>query len=362
MTSVVYGGLDVHKESIVAFLFSPETGEFREAQLGNDRQQLRQAITQWSELGTLRLCYEASNAGYVIKRWCDEWEVGCEVIAPSLIPRAPGDRVKTDRRDARKLATLYAAGALTAIHVPSEAEEQVRALLRMRAELTRDMTRTKNRVANHLSRLGLHYKLGRKSWTQTYRRWLNGLSLSAMDDVILQAHLQTLDHLECQRAGLDARIEEASRWPVYAENVQRLLCLRGIQVYSAMVLLTEIGDIRRFPTAPQLMSYFGLVPSEDSTGPHRHTGAITKAGNAYARWILGQAAQNQRRRPGRSQRLHKQWQSQPAEVVAIARKAERRLHHKFWKIASRKESSIAATAVAREMAGFVWALLSLPTH
>jgi transposase len=169
--------------------------------------------------------------------------------------------------------------------------------------------------------------------------------------------LENLDALQAQREQLDGRIEAIAQTPPYATKVGRLMCLRGIALYSAMVLVTEIGDARRFPTAPHLMSYLGLVPREHSSGGRRCTGAITKTGNPRPRWILGQAAWNQRFRPGTSARLRKHWRSQPPEVVAIARKAQKRLNHKFWSIACRKEAKIAATAVAREMAGFVWALL-----
>lgn len=178
--------------------------------------------------------------------------------------------------------------------------------------------------------------------------------------MILNMHLDTLNHLELQRQELDDKIAAIAEEPAYREGVQRLLCLRGIQVYSAMVLLTEIGDIARFGSAPQLMSYFGVVPSENSSGETRRLGGITKTGNSRGRWILGQAAWNQTRRSG-SQRLRKQWRTQSPEVVAIGRKAEKRLHDRFWRIAARQERAVAATVVARELAGFVWAILSEPS-
>jgi transposase len=358
MASVVYGGLDVHKGTIVAFLFSRETGEIVEQTIPNDRKRLLRAVRRWQEMGELRLCYEASGAGYVLKRWLDAEGVACDVIAPSKTPRAPGERVKTDRRDARKLAQLHAAGLLTTVRTPSVEEEQVRAVVRLRYEVTQDMTRVKNRVVKHLGRLGIRYQEGR-NWTQKHRRWLASLSLDPAEALILRMHLDTLNHLEVQREEIDREIERLAATAPYAEGVQRLMCLRGIGLYSAMVLLTEIGDIRRFGGAPQLMSYFGLIPSEDSSADHRRLGVITKTGNWRARWILGQAAWKQRYRPG-SERLRRHWKTQPLELVAIGRKAEKRLNHTYWKIALRKDRRIAATAVAREMAGFVWALLSEP--
>lgn len=355
MGSIVYGGLDVHKETIVACLIHSGTGEMLQEEVRNEREHLVRAVRRWAELGELRLCYEASGGGYVLKRWLDGEGVHCEVIAPSTVLRRAGKRIKTDRRDARTLARQYAGGLLSVVRTPSEVEERARAVVRLHDELTRDMTRTKNRILKHLARLGRRYE-GGHNWTQEHRRWLGRLVLAADEELILRSHLSTLDHLQVQLEAVDERIAALAQEAPYAQGVARLTSLRGIGLYSAMVLLTEIGDIRRFASAPQLMSYFGLVPSESSSGEHRRLGSITKAGNSRARWVLAQAAWNQTR-PLRGERLHKHWQRQPLEVVAIARKAGKRLHQKFWKIATRTERKIAATAVARELAGFVWAIL-----
>lgn len=358
MCSIVYGGLDVHKDTIVACLIVQGTGEILGEEFPNDQTRLQRAVRRWSKLGELRLCYEASGAGFVIKRWLDDVGVHCDVIAPSLIPRAPGERVKTDKRDARKLATLYAGGVLQAIRVPDQEEETVRALVRLHDEITRDMTRSKNRVLKYLATLGFYYREG-NNWTTRHRTWLNGLSLTPIQQLILQTHLDELDNLRGQLEGIDRKIEELAHTERYWEQAQRLLSLKGIGLYSAMVLLTEIGDVHRFPDAPHLMGYFGLVPREYSSGESRRTGKITKAGNSRARWVLTEAAWNQVSKPGNCMRLKKHWRSQPAEVVAIGKKAEKRLHDKFWKVALRKDRRTAATAVAREMAGFIWAVLTL---
>jgi len=357
MSSVFHVGLDVHADSIVAYLLDQETGQFCEDRVPNDRTKLQRAVARWSKLGTLKVCYEASSVGFVIKRWMAEWGVDCQVVAPSLIPRAPGRRVKTDRNDARQLSKLYGSGLLTVVNAPSEEEEGVRGLVRYRGQITQDMTRTKNRVLKHLSRLGVRYTEGKRNWTHKHRQWLAKLTLAPTDSLVLASHLRTLAHLECEREAIDEEIEKIASTAAYAEKVAWLTCLKGIAQYSAMVLITEIGDIHRFPTAPQIMSYFGLVPSEHSTGLTRHTGPITKTGNRRARWILGQAAWNQRSIPGGSKMLRQHRRGQPTEVVAIARKAERRLHRQYWKIANRKNPKTAATAVARELAGFVWAIL-----
>lgn len=358
MSSIVYGGLDVHKKSISAYLICTETGEIVSEEVPNEQERLLRAVHRWSKLGELRLCYEASGAGFVIKRWLDAAGVHCEVIAPSLIPKAPGDRVKTDKRDARKLAALYRAGLLRPVRVPDHEEETVRGLVRLREDMTRDMTRTKNRILKYLATLGFYYTEG-KNWTQKHRAWLRGLSLDPVQRLIVDTHLEELDALDSRRQGIDRRIEEIAQSEPYRQKVQRLTSLRGIGLYSAMVLITEIGDARRFAKAPQLMSYFGLVPREDSSADSRRTGGITKAGSSRGRWILTQAAWNQMSRPGSCERLRKHWRSQPAAVVAIAKKAEKRLHDKFWKVLSRKDRKTAVTAVAREMVGFVWAILTL---
>ena len=307
----------------------------------------------------MRICYEAGSAGYVIQRWLTEAGFHCEVIAPSLVPKAPGERVKTDKRDARKLVMLYAAGLLQPVHVPSPEDETVRALVRLRQDLTRDMTRIKNRVTKYLGTMGHHYRERKETWTQRHRAWLRALPLDTIQELIVRTHLDQLDTLTERRQAIDLKIEEIASSEPYREKVGRLMCLRGIQVQSAMGLLMEVIDPRRFATAPQLMSFFGLVPKEHSSGDSRHRGGITKTGRSRARWILGQAAWNQRTKPGNSVRLRKHWKTQPEAVVRIAKKAERRLHDKFWKIAVRKDSKIAATAVAREMAGFVWAILTV---
>lgn len=357
MVSMVYGGLDVHKESITACLVCQDTGEVVSEQLVHDRGKLLRAVRRWSKLGELRLCYEASGAGFVLKRWLDAVGVHCDVIAPSLIPKAPGDRVKTDRRDARQLALLYRAGLLTPVRVPDQEEENARSLVRLREDLTKDCVRLKNRIGKYLRLLGHSYHGA--SFTLKHRRWIDDLPVEPVQRVIIQSYLAQLDHLLEQQREIDGRIEQLASSERYRVGVQRLMSLKGIGRYSAMVLLTEIGDARRFSTPVPLMSYFGLVPRESSSGERRRTGSITKAGNHHVRWILVEAAWHQMGKTGASVRLRKHWQSQPAAVVAIGKKAEKRLHHKFWTVAMRKDRKTAVTAVAREMAGFVWALLTL---
>lgn len=356
--SIIYGGLDVHKGSVSVYLLNASSGEVVREQVPNERERLLRAAKRWGKLGELRLCYEASGAGFVVKRWMEEVGVHCEVIAPSLVPRAPGDKVKTDKRDAAKLAILYRGGLLQVVRAPSEQEETVRALVRLRQQISVDIIRAKNRILKYLRTLGQVYRAG-QNWTQRHRRWIGGLPLDPLQRLILGTHLDELDGLISSRKQIEGKIAEIADAEPYRELVQRLLSLRGINVLSAMVLLTEIGDAKRFAKPVQLMAYLGLVPREHSSGDRRYTGSITKTGNHYARWILTEAAWNQMARPGNCRRLLRHWPTQPLWVVAVAKKAERRLHHKFWKVASRKDRKTAVVAVAREMVGFIWALLTL---
>lgn len=356
--SIIYGGLDVHKASISVCLLDGRTGEVMTEQLVNDQKHVLAAARRWAKRGELRLCYEASGAGFVLQRWFGGMGVHCAVIAPSLVPKAPGERVKTDKRDARRLATLYRAGLLTPVRVPGEAEETVRALVRLRGQLTVDVTRVKNRIHKYLRTLG-HVYPGKGYWGKKHRDWLGHLALGDIERLIVGTHLEALDALVSRRTAVERRIEEVACAEPYREGVGRLKSLRGVGTLTAMVLLTEIGDARRFAGAPQLMAYLGLVPREASSGQSRHTGAITKAGNHHVRRVLVEAAWNQTGKPGGSRRLRQHWQAQPSAVVAVAQKAERRLHSKFWQVAIRKDSKTAAVAVAREMVGFIWALLCL---
>ena len=356
MDSIAYGGLDVHKDTIVAYVFNRETGEVISEEVRNDKPKVLKAVRRWCKLGELRLCYEASGAGFVLKRWLDSEKVDCQVIARSLIPKAPGDKVKTDKRDARRLAMLYAAGLLRKVRVPDEQEEQVRAFMRLRQDVTQDIVRAKHRIGSYLRSLGQVYSEA-KPWTKKHRAWLRGRQLPGIAGKVLATYLEVLSQAEERRKELDKQIEEIAQSQAYRERVERLKCLRGVQNYSAMALISEIGEVERFGQAPQLMAYFGLVPREASSGNQRWQGSITHGGSSHARWILTEAAWNQTRTPNASQRLTKQWAGQPPEVVEIAKRALKRLNSKFWKVANRKDRQKAVVAVAREMAGFVWAIL-----
>lgn len=357
MASIAYVGLDVHKEAINACIVDSGTGETIEKTLVNEKNGVVKAFRGWSSRWELRVCYEASGAGFVLKRWLDCIGVSCDVIAPSLIPKAPGDHVKTDKRDARHLAIMYAAGALKPVRVPSEEEEAVRAVLRLRADVTKEIVATKNRVIKYLRTLGRIYE-GKTNWTKSHLEWIKKLDVTPRQRVVVSTYMKALEEANDRKEEVDKEIQSIAQSDEYRDKIDGLKCLKGLDVFSAMALLSEIGDIRRFAKPGELMSYFGLVVREYSTGKRRRTGSITKSGNSQARWILIEAGWNQIRTDRPSPRARNQWKTQPPEVVAIAKKAHKRLHYKFWKVASRKERGVAVTAVAREMAGFVWAILT----
>ncbi len=357
----VYVGMDVHKDSVMIAVL-PEG--VREAslvkRLSPDPRGIRRLLDRLGRKHEVRACYEASGAGYVLERKIRSWGHECEIVAPSLIPRRPGDRRKHDRKDAEALARLYRAGELVTIRVPSEQEERVRDLVRCRETLQREVLKSRHYVLKFLVRRGLVYREGR-NWTGRHFAWLRAIqrdaALEAEDRIAFGEYLGLLDYKLDRRDELDRRIEELALAPTYREVVGRLCSFKGISTQAAMVLATEVGDFRRFERPGRLMAYLGLVPSEHSSGSNRRQGSITKAGNSRARHVLVQAAWSYRHPPRRSRVLSRRQEGQPAEVIAHSWKAQHRLHKVFGRIAHRKCNQIAAVAAARELTGFVWAVM-----
>ena len=310
--------------------------------------------------GQIRSCYEASGAGYVLQRWMSAWGYACDLIAPSLIPTKPGDRRKHDKRDAIQLARLYRAGELTTIHIPTESEERIRDLVRCRETFQREITRSRHYILKFLRRRGFIFRAGHH-WTARHFEWLRqlhaGQQLAPEDRTVLGEYLALLEYKLSRRAELDQQIEALALAPAYRPFVARLRCFRAIDTHSAMVLATEVGDWRRFDHAEALMDYFGLVPSEHSSGERRHQGAITKAGNSHCRHVLVQAAWSYRHRPALGAALRNRQRGQDPQVVAHAWKAQHRCYKIFHRIAARRPSQVAAVAVARELVGFLWAVM-----
>ena len=359
MDQSIWVGLDVHKNSTTAAILIGDDSKPQVVRLGSDLNELRRLFRRLSPRGAIRSCYEASGAGFVVHRVLEHDGFSCEVIAPSLIPARPGCRRKTDRRDAENLAELYRAGLLTPVQVPTEEQEAVRDLVRAHVARVREITKIKQRVHGLLARQGLVYRES-SYWTKKHRAWLarQRRTLTGPIATVLTGELEVLEYLESQLKSVDAEIERVSRQAPYREPVEALTCLRGVKTFTAMTILTEVGDIRRFRSAGALMAWVGLVPSEASSGDRHHRGPITKTGNRYLRRVLIEAAHNHRRRAGSTLILDRRRAGKPPEIVSIAIKAQHRLCRRYWRLAQRKNTNVAVTAVARELTGFVWALLS----
>ena len=367
--SIIYLGLDVHKDSItIAVLPADAPTPTQVDRLPHDSRKLRSYLARLAGHGALRCCYEASGAGYVLQRALTQWGYPCDVVAPSLIPQRPGHQRKHDRYDARQLARLYRAGELTVIRIPTAAEEAVRDLVRCRAAFQRDLLRSRQRVLKFLRRRGLPYTRGKSHWTQAHRRWLAALlaqpasaGLGAEDAMVLGEQLALVGYLEQRRVELDRQIQALALTPTLQATVGRLSCFRGLDTHAAVVLATELGDWQRFTTAGQLMAYVGLVPREDSSGPRERRGSITKAGNAYCRHVLVQAAWAYRHPPAVGAALRARQAGQPAAVVLHSGKAQQRLHRLYRRVAARRGAAVAVVAVARELVGFLWAVEQAPS-
>lgn len=361
MNQYIWIGLDVHAESITAAILDGNNQNPEVIKLPSDLMKVRRLFRRLAEKGVPRACYEASGAGFVLQRVLSQDGFHCQVIAPSLIPRKPGDHRKTDRLDAVMLAKLYRSGHLTAVHIPSEEQEALRRLLRLRFTYQVYCKATKHRLSGILRNHGLVFKEGKSTWTKTHRRWLAKLrhELEGPLQTALATELEHLEYLETQRNALDAELERYAQAEPYRRGVEALCCLRGVKTLTALTLLCEIDDIKRFRSPKALMAYFGLVPSEHSSGARERRGPITRAGNIHARRLLIEAAWNNRHLKAATLLLQRRRQGQIPAVVAIALKAQHRLARKFRKLDARKHRHVAITAVARELCGFVWAVLNV---
>ena len=376
-TSRIYLGLDVHKDSVtIAVLPEGAPAPTHLERLPNDFAKLRRFMDRLIKTGAkaggdqieIQSCYEASGAGYVLQRSMREWGYSCEVIAPSLIPIRPGVKRKHDKHDAAQLARLYRAGELTVIHLPTEAEERVRDLVRCRETFQREIMKSRHYILKFLARRGLVYR-GGVNWRPPHLAWLKQLAskapssspssspLVAEDLLVYREYLSLLEYKLSRREELDRKIEALALTPSLAPVVQRLQCFRGISVHSAMVLATELTDWRRFEHPGQLAAYLGLVPTEHSSGDRERKGAITKAGNSHCRHVLVQAAWSYRHRPQLGTQLKARQKGQPVSVVAHSWKAQHRLHKRYTHLVYRKPPQIAVVAVARELVGFLWSAM-----
>jgi transposase len=308
----------------------------------------------------VRCCYEAGPCGFELQRALTTHSIPCELIAPALIPRRPGDRIKTDRRDAGQLAILYRAGALTAIHIPTDQEEAARDLLRCREDMRADLLRARHRLSKFLLRHGRRFTATKKAWSKRHYAWLRAQTwpITALDQTH-RAYLRTVDEIEARLRDLETELRALLALEPLRDRVRRLRCFRGIDDLTALTIAAELGDARRFPTAPSIMAFVGLVPSEHSSGAKRAQGGITKTGNAHLRRVLVESAWHYRHHPFVSATLRARQQDAPADSVARAWTAQQRLYRRYQRFAARgKPKQHIVTAVARELAGFVWAALT----
>jgi transposase len=351
--ATVHVGLDVHAASIrLAAVSADELLD--ERTLPYDPEAVARAVGRWPRV---RCCYEAGPTGYGLARHLRERGIACDVVAPGLVPVRPGDRVKTDPRDARKLARLHAGGLLEAITIPSEQVEALRDLVRAREDARLDRMRDRHRMSKFLLRHGL--RMPNKSWGVTRRAWLGSLTFThAHQQQAFQTYLHTLDLVDRRIEALEHQLDAAATGGPWRELVARLRCLRGVDTLTALGLVAEIGtDWSRFKTAEQFMSYVGLVPSERSSGEQRSQGSITKAGNSHVRRLLVEAAWHQRQRPRVGQTLAARQRDQDPLVLERAWRAQQRLHRRWTRMAARgKPHQKIVVATARELAGFVWAI------
>lgn len=360
--SMVYLGMDVHKESItIAVLPGGAKSPTRVDRLPNDLSRLKRFLERVSRDGEVRACYEASGAGYVLHRAMQEWGYRCDVIAPSLIPKRPGVQRKHDKYDAAELARLYRSGELTAVRIPTEGEERVRDVVRCRETFQREILRSRHYILKFLARRGFVFRDG-TNWCTPHLRWLQHLTteqspLAPADRLVFREYHALLLYKLQRRDELDREIERLAELPALAPAVRRLQSFRGISLHSAMVLATEIVDWRRFERPTQLACYLGLVSREDSSGEREWRSSITKAGNSHCRHVVVQAAWSYRHRPAISTDLKRRQSGQPPGVIAHAWKAQQRLHQRYNHLAYRKQPQIAVVAVARELVGFLWSVM-----
>jgi transposase len=354
-------GLDVHAETIAVAVAEPG-GEVRSlGTIANREESIRKFIRKLGPPEQLRACYEAGPTGFVLYGQMVPLGIECAAVAPSLVPKKPGDRVKTDRRDALKLARSHRSGDLTAVWAPDEGSEALRDLVRQREAAKQDQLRARHRLTKFLLRTGQRPPLGLKAWTERYMRWLAQVRYTQpAQEITLRDCLNEFEHMSARVRRLEEAILEVVKQA--PQSVQALIrglqALRGVAHISAVTIASELGNISsRFESARKLMGYCGVFPSEDSSGKRKRQGGITKSGNAHLRRIVVESAWCYRHRPRVGERLRQRHQGVPAEITEIAWKAQNRLHKRYLKLMNAgKDQRKVTTAVARELLGFIWAI------
>lgn len=354
-----YVGLDVSKEKIAVAI----ADEGREAPrywgvIPNTSEAIRKLVKQLGHPSQLKVCYEAGPTGYWLYRFLISMDIECTVVAPSLIPKKPGERVKTDRRDAISLAKLFRAGELVAVYVPTKEDEALRDLVRAREDAKEDQLRARHRLTKFLLRNDINPPEKTRRWTKNYSNWLKSLKFeSSALRIVLQEYLHHIDEIEQRLKRVEAEMHAQAIDSPKAPVIKAMQTLRGVGEITAIGLVAEICSFTRFRGARLIMSYTGLVPSEYSSGEKRRQGAITKTGNNHVRRLLVEAAWSYRYKPALKGELLRRQEGNIPQVQAIAWKAQNRLHEKYSRLMGKgKPPGKVVSAVARELAGFIWAI------
>lgn len=355
-----YVGLDTHKETIAVAVAEAGGGKARYyGEIPNTPQAVGKLAKKLSPDGeVVSFCYEAGPCGYGIYRQLRGLGHECEVVAPSLIPSKPGDRVKTDRRDGESLARLHRAGELTGVWVPDEEQEAIRDLTRCREDMKAMERRARQRLNAFLLRHGKDYGSGKSKWTQSHFRWLERVKFDLpVQQIVFEEYVDGVKEARRRVAGLEQEMRKAmTDWPL-APLVEALMALRGVRLITAMTVIAELGDISRFDSPRQLMAYLGLVPSEHSSGKIRRRGGITKTGNGHVRRVLVEAAWCYRFQARKSAHLQRRAEKASEAVQAITWKAQKRLCGRYRHLMSAGKLKVqVCTAIARELVGFIWAI------
>ncbi|HOX60268.1 MAG TPA: IS110 family transposase [Candidatus Anammoximicrobium sp.] len=359
-TSITYVAMDTHKKQHQVAWGHPETGAIQQFSVPNTPREIERMVKRLRKQtpGEIHVCYEAGICGFVLQRQLQRLGCVAKVIAPSLVLRKPGERIKTDRRDARKLLSQFAAGQLTAVVAPSVAQEADRELTRCRESAQMDLKRARQRLNSLLVRHGYIYTDG-NLWTGKHQQWLRGLSFDQPQlRTVFEEYSSEVEHCFQRVQSLDQQVQQLAQSEPYRAAVAALRCFRGIDTLTAITLLTEIFEFGRFDSPRALMAYLGVTPSEDSSGERRRPGAITKTGNRRVRRILTETGWHYRHPPHVSKALQARRQGQPAWAVDLADRAAKRLSRRYRHLIERgKAAPVAVMAVVRELIGFLWALL-----
>lgn len=358
--SIAYVGNDVHKETISVAVYDEDKKEpVLEKTIRNGKINVLKFYKKLSKKYEIRACYEAGCNGYTLHRWLKEIEIKCDVISTLSIPQKAGEKKKkTDKRDAKKLGRLYKIGELDTIHIPEEKEEAVRNITRLREQIVKQIKQTKQYILKFLLAKGLVYRDG-TNWTQKHWRYLRGIKLEDQtEQYVLDRYLAMLECSLLEEARVMRKIEEIVETKEYKEKVAKLKCLKGINTVTALSLIAEIIDFKRFNNPRALMSYLGLVPGEQSSGEKEKKLGITKQGNNRVRRLLVEAAWHYRHRPYVSRELKKRCEGQNLEVIDYSWLAQQRLNKRYMALTYRgKNSKKIVVAIARELSGFIWTLM-----